>query len=109
MRKVLASLLVVLFVAVGLAAQEKAAVEKKKEARWHGIIVRSDKDNSTITVRQRGGNLERTIHYTSATKWTKQNEPADASEFKDGARVICVGSYDEKKNFVATRIDLRAK
>ena len=107
MRKVLASLLVVLFVAVGLAAQEKAAGEKKKEpARWHGTIIRSDKQGSTFTVRQRGGPIERVIHYTSATKWTNHSKPADPSEFKDGSRVICLGNY-EGKNFVATQIDLR--
>jgi hypothetical protein len=107
MRKVLASLLVVLFVAVGLAAQEKAAGEKKKEARWHGTIIRSNKEASTFTVRQRGGTIERTIHYTSATQWTKRNKPAEASEFKDGSRVICLGNWDENKEFVATHIDLR--
>jgi hypothetical protein len=106
MRKVLASLLVVLFVVVGLAAQEKAAGEKKKEVRWHGTIIRSDKEGSTLTVRQRGGTIERVVHYTSATQWTKLNKPAEASEFKDGSRVICLGNY-EGKNFVATRIDLR--
>jgi hypothetical protein len=108
MRKVLASLLVVLFVVVGLAAQEKAAGEKKKEVRWHGTIIRSDKEASTLTVRQRGGTIERVVHYTSATQWTKRNKPGgDPSEFKDGSRVICLGNYDEQKNFVATRIDLR--
>jgi len=108
MRKVLASLLVVLFVVVGLAAQEKAAGEKKKEVRWHGTIIRSDKEGSTLTVRQRGGTIERVVHYTSATQWTKRNKPgADPSEFKDGARVICLGNFDENKNYVATRIDLR--
>jgi hypothetical protein len=108
MRKVLASLLIVLFVVVGLAAQEKAAGEKKKEVRWHGTIIRSDKDGSTLTVRQRGGTIERVVHYTSATRWTKLNKPGgDPSEFKDGSRVICLGNYDENKNFVATRIDLR--
>jgi cytochrome c-type biogenesis protein CcmE len=107
MRKVLTSLLVVLFVAVGLAAQEKAAGEKKKELRWHGTIIRSDKDASTLTVRQRGGTVERIVHYTSDTKWTKLNKPAEPSEFKDGARVICLGNFDEQKKFVATRIDLR--
>lgn len=107
MRKVLASLLVVLFVVVGLAAQEKAAGEKKKEVRWHGTIIRSDKEGSTLTVRQRGGTIERVVHYTSATVWTKLNKPAEASEFKDGSRVICLGNWDENKKFVATRIDLR--
>lgn len=108
MRKVLASLLIVLFAVIGLAAQEKAAGEKKKEVRWHGTIIRSDKEASTLTVRQRGGTIERVVHYSSATQWTKLNKPGgDPSEFKDGSRVICLGNYDENKEFVATRIDLR--
>ena len=106
MRKVMASLLIVLFAVIGLAAQEKAAGEKKKEVRWHGTIIRSDKEASTFTVRQRGGTIERAVHYTSATQWTKLNKPAEPSEFKDGARVICLGNY-EGNNFVATHIDLR--
>jgi hypothetical protein len=28
-------------------------------------------------------------------------------EFKDGSDVICLGKYDEKGDFHATRIDLR--
>jgi hypothetical protein len=107
MRKVLASLLIVLFAVIGLAAQEKAAGEKKKEVRWHGTIIRSDKEGSTLTVRKRGETIERAVHYTSSTQWTKLNKPADPSEFKDGARVICLDNYDENKKFVATRIDLR--
>jgi hypothetical protein len=107
MRKVLASLLIVLFAVIGLAAQEKAAGEKKKEVRWHGTIIRSDKEGSTLTVRQRGGTIERVVLYSSSTQWTKLNKPAEPSEFKDGARVICLGNYDENKKFVATHIDLR--
>jgi hypothetical protein len=108
MRKVLASLLIVLFAVIGLAAQEKAAGEKKKEVRWHGTIIRSDKEASTLTVRKRGGTIELAVHYTSSTQWTKLNKPGgDPSEFKDGSRVICLGNYDENKKFVATRIDLR--
>ena len=107
MRKVLASLLVVLFAVIGLAAQEKAAGEKKQEVRWHGYIVRSNKEASTLTVRKRGERMELVVHYSSSTEWTKLNKPADPSEFKDGSRVICLGYYDEKKQFVATRIDLR--
>lgn len=107
MRKVLATLLVVLFAVIALAAQEKAAGEKKKEVRWHGTIVRSDKEGSTLMVRKRGESRELTVHYSSETQWTKRNKPADQSEFKDGSRVICLGSYDEKGSFHATRIDLR--
>ncbi len=37
---------------------EKAA----KQARWEGIVVRSNKDESTLTVRKRGSTVETSIH-----------------------------------------------
>ncbi len=85
--------------------------EGSKEARWSGMIVRSDKDASTLTVRKRGTTLEKIVHYDSSTKWTTQEgkevKPIEMSEVKDGERVICIGSYDEKGEFHATRVDLR--
>ncbi len=116
MRKVSTMVLIAVFAAIGLAAQTMAKEKKgkaasTKEARWSGMIVRSDKDASTLTVRRRGTTLEKTVHYDSSTKWTTQEgkevKPIEMSEVKDGERVICLGSYDEKGEFHATRIDLR--
>src|SRR5689334_6573280 len=75
------------------AAQEKAEHHKTaKQARWTGIIVRSDKDGSTLSVRKSASSTERTIHYDSSTRWTTQEhgkvKDIDASEVKDGDRVI---------------------
>lgn len=98
-------LLTVLLASVGLVAQEKK--QGAKEDRWSGIIQRSNKDASTLTVRRQ--NIEKTVVYDSSTKWTKEgSKPAEMSEFKDGSRVICMGKYDEKGRLMATRIDLRA-
>ncbi len=116
MRKVSTMVLIAVFAVIGLAAQTMAQEKKekaasKKEARWSGMIVRSDKDASTLTVRKRGTTLEKIVHYDSSTKWTTQEgkevKPIEMSEVKDGERVICLGSYDEKGEFHATRIDLR--
>jgi TonB family protein len=89
----------------------RGSAEGSKEARWSGMIVRSDKEASTLTVRRRGTTLEKIIRYDSSTKWTTQEgkevRPIEMSEVKDGERVICLGSYDEKGEFHATRIDLR--
>ncbi len=112
MRKCLVILLAVMLVSVGIVAQGVAAEQKQKkgggkEDRWSGIIQRSNKDQSNLTVRK--GNIERTVVYDSNTKWTKEgSKPADMGDFKDGARVICMGKYDEKGRLMATRIDLRA-
>lgn len=120
MKKLSMMLLVGVFAAIGFAVRGTAAQQEKKEKmasakelRWHGTVVRSDKDNSTLTVRRRGQSVERIIHYDSSTKWTKQEgkkvTDIDPSEVKDGADVIVLGTADEKGEFHATRIDLRAQ
>ena len=118
MKRVILLMLLAAVVAMGVTVEAVTAKEKEgkmgaaqKEARWTGTIVRSDKDAGTLTVRKDGSTTEKVIHYGSETKWTKQEkgkvEPIDPSQVKDGDRVICVGSYDEKSQFHADRIDLR--
>ena len=89
----------------GQAQDKKARMDSAKTARWHGMIIRSNKDDSTFTVRRQ--NIEKTVQYDSSTKWTHLNKPAEMSEFKDGTDVICLGTYDEKGVLHASRIDLR--
>ena len=94
-------------------AQEKAEKKAAKQARWEGLVTRSNKDKSTLTVRKRGSSVEKVIHYDSSTQWTSQEHGSkkvnniDASEVKDGDRVICRGTYDEKGEFHATLISKR--
>jgi len=114
MKKVIVILLFAAFALVGLAAhvavangQEKAAAAPK-ESRWHGVIMRINKDESTMDVRR--GTIERKVHFDSSTKWTEGTKTIDMSEFKEGQDVICLGTY-EKGSVVlnATRIDLRRR
>ena len=49
-------------------AQAKAA----KEARWEGHIIRSSKDESTLTVRRWVRAIEKTVQYDSSTRWVSQ-------------------------------------
>jgi|HubBroStandDraft_4_1064222.scaffolds.fasta_scaffold340661_1 hypothetical protein len=110
----LLGLVLTLPLAMAVSAQEAPA--KAKEARWEGNIVRSSKDNSTLTVRKvgaMGANDERTVQYDSSTKWvsqyhgdTKVND-IDASQVKDGDRVICTGTWDKPGVLHATLISLR--
>ena len=78
-------------------AEEKAA----KQGRVEGIVTRSNKDNSTLTVRNRGTNVEKTVLYDSSTQWTSQEHHSktvnniDASQVKDNDRVICLGTWDK--------------
>ncbi len=114
MKKVLVLTLLGLFATLGLASQKAMAQEQKegkaapavapKEGRWHGTLIRINKDASTLQVRRSG--TERTIHYDSSTKWTRGTKRVDMSEFKEGADVICIGTF-EKDEFHATRVDLR--
>ncbi|PYX06099.1 MAG: hypothetical protein DMG88_19460 [Acidobacteria bacterium] len=96
-------------------AEGKAAAEGKatKEARWEGIVVRSNKDDSTLTVRRRGTSVEKTVKYDSSTKWTSQEHGSkkvndiDASQVNDNDRVICMGTWDKKGMLHATMISKR--
>ena len=77
-------------------AEGKAA----KQGRVEGIITRSNKDKSTLTVRNRATNVEKTVLYDSSTQWTSQEHHSktvnniDASQVKDDDRVICLGTWD---------------
>jgi hypothetical protein len=110
MKRILVLLLIAVFAAIGLAAQDQPAggeKEKKVSAakldRWSGSILRMDKDGMTLTVRKKGG-MEKIIHYSSATAWTKKaGGAADSSTLKEGDRVVCHGKYEGDK-FVATEI-----
>jgi len=118
MKRVILLMLLAAVVAMGVTVEAVAAKEKEgkmgaaqKEAHWTGTIVRSDKDAGTLTVRKDGSTTEKIVHYDADTKWTRQEkgkvESIDSSQVKDGDRVICVGGYNEKSEFHATRIDLR--
>jgi hypothetical protein len=84
-----------------------------KEARVEGKVTRSNKDKSTLTVRVRATDTDKTVYYDSSTKWVSQYHHAkkvntiDASQVKDGDQVICVGSYDDKGEFHASMISKR--
>jgi hypothetical protein len=93
-----------------MSAQESSG---KKQARWEGNIIRVSSEQSTLDVRQVGGTIEKIIHYDSATKWTSQYHGSkevnniDASQVKEGDRVICTGTFDDKGEFRATQISKR--
>ncbi len=84
-----------------------------KKSRVEGQVVRSNKDKSTLTVRVRDTDSEKTVNYDASTKWTSQYHgdkkvnAIDASEVKEGDQVICLGSNDDKGEFHATTISRR--
>ena len=113
MKRTVLWLLVAVFMFAGYGGQTGVAQEKKektaaaqKEVRWHGIIVRINKDQSSMDVRK--GTVERKIYFDSSTQWTKGKEVLpDMSQFKEGSDVICMTKADEKGQLHATRVDLR--
>ena len=84
-------------------AQEKMEKpdEMAKRGRWEGNVIRSDRNKSTLTVRKVGSTDERTVHYDGATRWVSQEHGSkkvndiDASQVKDGDRVIARGVWDK--------------
>ena len=98
-------------------AQEAPAQEKMdkmgKEARWEGNVTRSNPAQSTLTVRKVGSNEEKTVHYDSSTHWVSQEHGSkkvndiDATQVKDGDRVICKGSWMKDGVLHATLISKR--
>ena len=99
--------------AMAVLAQDAAKSKEPKEARWEGRVERSSKDQSTLTVRKSGGNLERTCAYDSSTKWVSQYHAdkkindIDSSQVKDGDYVICKGTMDKSGVLHATLISKR--
>jgi len=95
-------------------AQEKMEKPDKmaKRGRWEGVVIRSNPDKSTLTVRKVGSNVEKTVHYDSATRWVSQEHGSkkvnviDASQVKDNDRVIARGVWD-KGALYATLISKR--
>ncbi len=100
--------------ATAVFAQDAPAKEKvAKAGRWEGHIVRSSKDQSTLTVRKVGSSDERIVKYDSSTRWVSQEHGSkkvndiDAGEVKDGDRVICTGTWDKDGTLHATLISKR--
>jgi hypothetical protein len=104
-----------------VSAQDKpedakaAPAEKKaaKQGRWEGMVVRVNKDKSTLTVRKRGASVEKTVAYDSSTKFTSQEHGSkkvndiDASQINDNDRVICLGTWEKDGVLHATLISKR--
>jgi|SRR5215831_10083182 len=96
--------------AQAVLAQEAAKV---KEDSWEGRVARSNKDDSSLTVRKVGGTVERTVVYDASTKWVSQYHAdkkvndIDPSQVKDGDFVICRGTFGKDGKLHATLISKR--
>jgi biopolymer transport protein ExbD len=92
---------------------QEAAAQAKKEARWEGRVIRTDKEHSTLTVRKEGSTFEKTVQYDASTKWVSQYHAdkkindIDASQVKEEDYVICKGTLDKDGKLHATLISKR--
>ena len=106
------SLVLIFPLAQAVLAQE-AAPAKAKEDSWEGRILRSSKDDSSLTVQKEGGSVERTVVYDGSTKWVSQYHAdkkvnnIDPSQVKDGDYVICKGTIGKDGKLHATLISKR--
>jgi hypothetical protein len=103
--------LVLIFPLAAVFAQQAPA--QPKQARWEGIIIRSDTAGSSLSVRKGGSSVEKTIVYDSSTKWVSQYHGAkkvndiDASQVKEQDYVICTGTLEKSGAIHATLISKR--
>jgi len=118
MKKVATMLVIAVLASLGALSVQGLAQGKKEagtgtcpkgQIRWHGTIVRSDKDGKTITVRRRAGTVERVLHYTDDTVWTEMNKAAQMSDIKEGDDVITCSDAKEKGTLYLTRVDKRVQ
>ena len=113
MSKKLVSVLSMVIFVFSLSATSFAQSTATQD-RVDGLIVRSNKDKSTLTVRVTKTGVETTVSYDASTQWTsqfhgdKKVNAIDPSQVKDGDHVICLGSYEDKGGaFHATTISKR--
>ena len=111
-KKLLALMIALVFVlslSTPLAAQKTAT---KKQDRWEGMVTIINKDKMTIVVRKQGGDDTRTISYSASTAFNTQEHgkkpnAIDASQIKEGDRVICVGTWGKDGVLQATLVSKR--
>jgi hypothetical protein len=94
------------------------APDKQEPGRVEGKIVRSSKDDSSLTVRTSDASVDRTsverkVVYDSSTKWVSQYHGdrkvnnIDPAEVKDDDYVVCTGTFDKSGLLHATLISKR--
>ncbi len=94
-------------------SQEAASpATSAKEARWEGHVIRSSADKSRLTVRKVGSSDDKMVEYDSSTRWVSQEHgkkptDIDATQVKDGDRVICTGTWDKNGVLHASLISKR--
>jgi hypothetical protein len=94
------AILMGLILAFNLVGADKPA----KMANLQGKVQMMSKENSTITVEQKGG-LRRQVLYSGDTKFSmgssKNNKPGSVDQVKEGNFINCSGAYNDKTQLMA--------
>ena len=98
---------------LAMAVRAQEAPAKSKEVRFEGRVERSSKEQSSLTIRQAGGTVEKTCVFDSSTKWVSQYHAdkkindIDAGQVKEDDYVICKGTAEKAGEIKATVISKR--
>jgi len=107
-----------LFVAMGLCraialtfsgtavAQGKKAAAPKL-TRVEGNVQSIETATKMVTVRLRGKTNTVPVLFSDKTLFTFRNKAGSVDQVKDGVHVICLGTYNDKQQLIASRIDVR--
>ena len=101
-----AGLILFLILASITSAQDQKKLSTKED-RLSGTIHMIDKDTSSIVIRK--GAVPYKVAYNAETKFTIQNQPGSIDDVIVGRQVICWGTVNNKKQLVATRVDVRTR
>jgi hypothetical protein len=84
-----------------------------KQDKWEGNVVGNEMDKSRLNVRKVGSSDQRFVVYDNSTRWVSQAHGSstvndiDATQVKEGDRVICKGTWDKDNVLHATLISKR--
>ena len=107
------TMLFALAIILPLASAVFAQKTADKQDRVEGRIVRTSKDDSSLTVRMPDSNIEKKVVYDSSTKWVSQYHGdkkvnnIEPTEVKEEDFVICTGTFDKSGALHATTISKR--
>ena len=97
-----------LFLSLASANAYGQAKTSPKEGRLTGTVHMVDKETSTIIIRK--GAILRKVVYDAETKFTLEKKTQGSiDDVIVGRRAICFGTFNDKTQLVATRVDVRTK
>jgi hypothetical protein len=91
----------------GMASAQEQKTVSTKEDRLSGTVHMIDQDASSIIIRK--GAVQRRVVYNAETKFTIQSKPGSIDDVIVGRQVICLGSFNDKAQLMATHVDVRSK